>query len=54
MSRVMAVRNDEELKNLKKIGIVGVRYQPGHPRLEANESYAYTVVEPIAVVRNSM
>jgi len=27
MSRVMGVRNDEELKNLRKIGLVGVRYQ---------------------------
>ena len=25
MSRIMTVRNDEELKNLKSIGIVGVR-----------------------------
>ena len=30
MSRIMGVRNDEELKNLRKIGIVGVRYS-GNP-----------------------
>lgn len=31
MSRVMGVRNDEELKNQRKIGIVGVRYLKTSP-----------------------
>ena len=34
MNRVMAVRNDEELKNLRKIGIVGVRYRKNCSRIE--------------------
>jgi hypothetical protein len=34
MSRVMGVRNDEELKNLRKIGIVGVRHEETAPELK--------------------
>ena len=42
MNRVMAVRSDEELSNLRKIGIVAVRYRGGYPRIEVNESHAYS------------
>ena len=34
MSRVMKVRNDEELKNLRKIGIVGVHTQQNYFRIK--------------------
>jgi ATP-binding cassette subfamily C (CFTR/MRP) protein 1 len=35
MSRIMGVRNDEELKNLRSIGIVGVRCRD-YPRINAD------------------
>jgi len=37
MSRIMGVRNDEELKNLRKIGIVGVRYSGNLLRLRLTD-----------------
>ena len=54
MSRVMGVRNDEELKSLRKIGIVGVRHRGNRSRVEIDESYPFAVAEPVALVWNSM
>ena len=54
MSRVMTVRNDEELKNLRKIGIFGVRYRENCSRLEINGYWEFTVAEPLALGRNPM
>lgn len=54
MSRVMTVRNDEELKNLRKIGIFGVRYRENCPRVEINGYWGFAVAEPRALGRNSM
>jgi hypothetical protein len=50
----MGVRNNEELKNLRKIGIVGVRCWENFSTIEIDESYASAVAEPVALVRNSM
>ena len=50
----MGVRNNEELKNLRQIGIVGVRYREYHFGIEINESYVFTVTEPVALVGDSM
>ena len=54
MSRIMKVRNDEELKNLREIGVVGVRYRENYSRIKTYEPYTFTVVEPITLVRDSM
>ena len=44
MSRVMAVRNDEELKNLRSIGIVGVRHQKHYFRIEPTNNIHFQAV----------
>ena len=38
MNRVMGVRNDEELKNLRKIGIVGVRCRKTTPAITLTDA----------------
>lgn len=54
MNRVMGVRNDEELKNLRKIGIVGVRCRKTTPATTLTNAYTFTVDVPLALGRNSM
>jgi hypothetical protein len=54
MRRVMGVRNDEELVNLRKIGIVGVRHRENYSRIKADEWYAVTGSEHVALVWNPM
>ena len=53
MSRVMTVRNDEELRNLRKIGIVGVRYQKDCSGINLTVR-TFSVIELLALVWNSL
>ena len=50
----MGVRNDEELKNLRKIGIAGVRCRENSPSESMLMGRICSVTEPVTLVRNSM